>query len=494
MTATASSNATGQSSAGSSPEEDKVPTKSKLAYAIGGTTDIFGHWLYNGMANPVFNGFFGLSPTQVGFGLGVARMIDAFTDPLFGWLSDNTRSKWGRRRPFILFGSIIAGVALPFLFLPSMSWDKNTIFWFMLISTALYAPIISAYNMPYQSLGSELTPDYDERTTIMGWKAVTQKISGMLLGWGLWFATLPMFTDPATGKPNMAIGAACAAAIAGFVMILSGLLNFFFAKERYYGLAKLQEKVGFTKMFTTFTCKPYLVLLGTALVYAIPTGLVGSLGYYATTYYVLKGDMHASGTFTGYGGAAYALCGVAGVPAATWLARTLGKKKALTYTLGAGLVAFGSAWWLYTPANPWLSVLCTGMNGFSATGLWVILPSMCVDVVDYDEMRSGKRREGAYNSTFSWVLKVGMSASMFLVGPLLDNLTRFDVKLGGHQDPNTILWIRILFTGIPVAALLIAFFLVQLYPLTRERMQELREELEARRGTVPGAEPSAESA
>ena len=65
----------------------------------------------------------------------------------------------------------------------------------------------------------------------------------------------------------------------------------------------------------------------------------------------------------------HALFGIGGIPVATWLAKTLGKKRALTYTLGVGLVAFGSAWWLYTPTNPWLSVLCTGLNGFSATGL-----------------------------------------------------------------------------------------------------------------------------
>jgi len=468
----------------SSTTADKLPTKSKLAYAMGGTTDIFGHWLYNGMANPVFNGYFGLSPSKVSLVLFITRLVDAFTDPYFGWLSDNTRSRWGRRRPFILVGSLLAGLTLPLLFLGSTDWTPTNIFYFMLISATLYAPIISAYNMPYQSLGSELTPDYHERTTVMGWKAVTQKISGMLLGWGLWFATLPMFTDPATGKPNMAIGAACAAAIAGLIMIVSGLMNFFFVKERYYEKAQKQERVGFSKMFTTFQCRPYLILLGTAFVYAIPTGLVGSLGYYATTYYVLKGDMHAAGTFTGYGGAAYAIFGVAGIPVATFLSRRLGKKRALSYTLAAGLVAFGSAWWLYTPSNPWLSVLCTGLNGFSATGLWVILPSMCVDVVDYDELSSGKRREGAYNSTFSWVLKVGMSLSMLVVGPLLDNVTGFDVKLGGAQSPETFLWIRALFTGIPVAALLIAFLLIQLFPLTPEKMQELREQLEARRGTV----------
>jgi len=161
-----------------------------------------------------------------------------------------------------------------------------------------------------------------------------------------------------------------------------------------------------------------------------------------------------------------------------------GKPKALTCTLAAGLVAFGSSWWLYNPDYPLLSVVQTGLNGFSATGLWVVLPSMCVDVVDYDELESSQRREGAYSSMFSWVLKFGMSVSMLVMGPLLDNVSGFDAKLGGNQTPEAIFAIRALFTGLPVAALVAALILIQMYPLTRERMQEIRAQLEARRGTV----------
>ena len=218
--------------------------------------------------------------------------------------------------------------------------------------------------------------------------------------------------------------------------------------------------------------------------YAIPTGLVGTLGFYATMYYVFPGDMAKASAIGFWSGVAYALMGIGGVPVAAWFSRKFGKKWALTYTLIAGLVAFASSWWLFTPKAPWLSVLCVGLNGFSATGLWVVLPSMCIDVVDFDEVHSGKRLEGAYQSTFTWVLKVGMSLSMLIVGPLLDTLTGFDAKLGGNQPPGAILWIRVLFAGIPVAALVIALILVQLFPLTQEKMRDIRTQLEARRGLV----------
>jgi GPH family glycoside/pentoside/hexuronide:cation symporter len=267
-------------------------------------------------------------------------------------------------------------------------------------------------------------------------------------------------------------------------MILSGLANFSFVRERYYSKAQSQERVGFFAMFRdTFSCRPYLVLLVLALVYAIPVGLTGTLGYFVTTYYVFPGDMAKAGGIMFWGGLAYALFGIAGIPVAAALSRRLGKPRALSIVLIAGLIAFGSAWWLYTPANPWLSVVCGGFNGLAATGLWVILPSMCADVVDFDEIQSGKRREGAYSSTFSWMLKLGWSVSFFAGGPLLE-LTGFDAKLEGAQSASSILWMRGLFTGIPVLALLIAAVLVHFFPLSQARMVQIRAELEARRGTV----------
>jgi GPH family glycoside/pentoside/hexuronide:cation symporter len=465
--------------------KDKLPFLAKFSYGMGGTSDIFGHWLYNALANPVFVTFRGLSPTAVSSALGAARMVDAFTDPLFGWLSDNARTRYGRRRPFILCGSLLAGLALPCLFMVPASFGHRQILWFMVISATLNAVFLSAGNMPHQSLGAELTPSYHERTSIMAWKASLQKLSGIITASGFWFATLSVFNDSASGKPDVARGATWLAAICGAIMVISGFLNFFFLRERYYEKAKQQERVPFFQTFAgTFRCKPYLVLLGVAFVYAIPTGLVGSLGYYATTYYVCPNDLHEAARITLFSGIAYALMGIAGVPVAAGFSRGFGKKWALTYTLVAGLLAFGSSWWLFTPTHPWLSVLCAGFNGFSAAGLWVVLPSMCADVVDYDEIRSGKRLEGAFASSFAWVLKVGMSAAMFVVGPLLDYATGFDAKLVGHQAPETIWWIRVLFAGIPVAALVAALVLAQSFPLTEKKMAAIRDELEARRGTV----------
>jgi len=122
--------------------------------------------------------------------------------------------------------------------------------------------------------------------------------------------------------------------------------------------------------------------------------------------------------------------------------------------------------------------------GGLATGLWVLLPSMCANIIDFDEVQNSRRLEGTFTSVYTWALKVGMALATFAVRPLLDNLTGFDAKLEGYQPVTTLWWIRALFAGIPVVALISALAICRFFPLTPARMAAIRKEREARRGTV----------
>ncbi|RME69850.1 MAG: MFS transporter [Verrucomicrobia bacterium] len=477
------------SPAAAKSEDDRLPVSTKAAYAFGGVNDIFGHWWYANIAGNVFNMHLHLAPTLIAVVLTVSRIVDAFTDMFFGWVSDNTRSRWGRRRPWILGGSIAAGLALPCLFFASESWDasapwmSNRLFWFMLISAVLYAPIISAYTMPYNSLGAELTPNYHERTNVMAWKAIVQKISGIPMMSVWWFAQT-FHIDPATGKPDVLLGVQVASAAAGLVMILAGVANFRFVRERYYATAARQERTRFLdSLKTTFRSRPFLILLGILAAYAIPTMLVTNLGGYVSAYYVFGGDQARMGQYQSFSAVAYFVLGTAGVFVTSWVSRRFGKRLALTFTLVTGILAFGSSWWMYAPGHGWMVVLNTAFTGFAATGFWVVLPSMSADVVDDDELNTGKRREGAFSSVFSWISKVGMSLAVGGSFILLD-LVGFDATREGNQSPEAILWIRLLFAGIPVVAMATALALLTRYPLNQKRMAAIRTALEQRRGTV----------
>jgi len=468
-----------------------LPTRVKLAYATGGTADILGHWLFFNLADPVYSSYFHLSPTQIGNVKAATLIADAFAGVLFGWLSDNTRSRWGRRRPFILVGSLLSGLTLPLLFLPSRSWGTEQIFAYMLLSAVLYSPLIAAYNSAYQALGAELTPDYHERANVMGYKAIVQKTVGILIGGAVWLSGLSLFRDPTTGEIDSGKGAMTACAVAGVLMIASGAINARYVPERYYETASRQKAVGIVETLrSTFSCPPFLVLLGVGFAYAIPTFAVDPLGYYAGYYYVLK-DLHATqgayamwGVLKLWGGILYTMFGIAAVYPAQLLVRRHGKRATLSVILAFGIVAFGLSWVMYTPQAPWLVVLHTGLVGFCATGLWVVLPSMTADTLDYEEQRSGVRREGAFSSSFFWATKAGMGIASVAAGQALDGLTGFRAELGGQQAPDTYLMIRALFAGIPIVACLIALGLLTLYPLSAERMRNIRAELETRRGTV----------
>ena len=461
----------------------RIGRLAKAAYAFGGTADIFGHWLYFGLMQPVFVGFLHLSPSLLGIAQATARLTDGVTDSYFGWRSDNTRTRWGRRRPYILVGSLLAGTALPCLFAASRSWDTSTLFWFVLLTACAYAPILSSYNMPYQSLGAELTADTDERTTIMAWRGVVQTLAGVANAWAWWFAARSWFAD-ADGSPNLARGAMWAGAIAGAVMILGGLGNALFVTERYYPVARPQARVGlWATTRLTFRCRPFRVLLLTLVLFAVPTSMVGALGWYVLCYHVLAGDLARAAMYGGLGGTAYSILGAASVPLAARLARRFGKGRTLQGALYAGAVALAASFALYTPAAPILSAVAHGLFGVAASGFfWVLLPSMLADVVDFDELESGQRREGAFSSTLSYVLKLGTTATLLLTGPLIE-LGGFDARKA-LQDPGTVTWLRILFAGLPAAAALLAALALRRYPLTHGAMNDIRTRLEARRGAV----------
>ena len=114
---------------------------------------MWGHWLYMGLAYQVFNIHLGVSPSWIARALLCKLLFEAVWDSVFGWWSDNTRTRFGRRRPFILVGSILSGLMLPMMFMVQNDWSEIHYFWFMVGSMALLVPIMSCFYMPFQSLG-----------------------------------------------------------------------------------------------------------------------------------------------------------------------------------------------------------------------------------------------------------------------------------------------------------------------------------------------------
>jgi GPH family glycoside/pentoside/hexuronide:cation symporter len=466
------------------PTSDRVPMSQKVGYGLGSVMDMWGHYLYPSLVFHVYNVFLGMAPGLISTAQAIKIFVDAASDALFGWASDNTRSRFGRRRPYILVGGILAGIGLPLMFAVGRGWSDTEYFVFMLVSTLLYVPVMSCFNMPWVSLGSEMTPAYHERTSVMSIKNAIQKLPELGLFFAAQFTTLAIFDD-AHGKPDILRGAQVYCMILGGVMVAVTLLIFLLTRERYYEhlVARKQQRIPFADtLWRTLRFRPFRQMLIVVLAYGIGTAMVSSLGYYATIYYVCKGNVALGAAWNFKMGVAGMLFGFAGIPFFNRIARRFGKPRALCTVLALAVCAFIGDWWFYDPEHPALQLLACGCVAFTGAGFWVLIGSIIADVVDADELESGARREGSFAACQSWISKVGIAFGVGASGWILQ-FTGFDAKLP-VQSEHAIFMIRILLSGIPVLGLLIALAVALRFPLTEQRMADIRAALEARRGRV----------
>ena len=522
---------------------DRVPIPQKIGYGLGSFLDMWGHWLYNAFAFQVFNIFLGVSPGLVSTALSVNRLWDAFADPIFGWASDNTRTRFGRRRPYILVGGLLAGICLPGLFAVSQGWTEKEYFVYMLVSSAIYIPMMSCFNMAWVSLGSEMTPNYNERTLLMSIRNAIQKMPELAMFFAGQFTTLTIWVGadmsnitervfqllttssawapaPEGANPNILLGGQVYCVILGTIMAICAVAMFFLLRERYYGnvVARKQESIPIKDtLYKTMACKPFRYMLVLIIAYGLGTSMVSALGYYNTIYYVCKGNVALGTAWNFKMGIAGMVFGFAGIPFYTMISKWFGKRHAMACVLIMAIMAFIGDWWFYAPeaprlteivksiiisthlpylfsfideawlstlnVGPWLQLLACGCVAFTGAGFWTIYNSMLADIMDYDEMETGKRREGSFSACQSWLSKVGMTMGAFASGWILQ-FTGFDAKLGGAQNPEAIFWIRFTLSAIPVIFLCVAVWAIIKFPLTREKVAELRVNLEKIRGKV----------
>lgn len=466
------------------PAADRLPMRQKIGYGLGSFLDMWGHWLYQSLAFHVYNVALGMAPGLISTALMIKIFVDAASDALFGWLSDNTRTRWGRRRPFILVGGLLAGIGLPLMFAVGRGWSNGEYFVFMLVSTLIYVPVMSCFNMPWVSLGSEMTPDYHERTSVMSIKNAIQKIPELAMFVAAQFTTLAIFNG-ADGKPDILRGAQVFCTILGAIMMALSVAIFLLVRERYYTKLVVTQtfKVPFRDtLYRTLRNRPFRVLLGTMLAYGLATAMVGLLGYYTTLYYVCKGDIALGTQWNSAMGVSGMVMGLSGIPFAVWLARRLGKRNALAIILALAIAAFIGDWFFYNPELPVLQLLASGCVAFTGAGFWTIYGSSMADVIDHDELETGQRREGSFAACQSWINKVGLALGNGASGWILQ-FTGFDAKLP-VQGEDALWLIRVLLSGIPTIGLLIALVVLLRFKLTEERVFEIRGQLEARRGTV----------
>ncbi len=468
--------------------QDRISFGRKLVYGAGAFVNNLLAAAIGGMLI-VLNLGLGMNPALVGLVAALPRLLDALIDPLMGYISDHTRSRWGRRRPYIFVGALASGLVFALLWQVPRGHSETFYFWFFIAGSILFYVAYTVFAAPWVALGYELTPDYHERTRLMGVQNFLGQIAFVIAPCFLWIMTYkPWFKDQVEGAGWLAIFVAVLAAGLGVLPAIVLRERFVHAPEEPAGPTGkgglVQSVAGFLKgLKSTVSSRPFLKLCAATFLIFNGFMLISSFQFYVIIYYVFRGDQARGAEYAGYAGTLGAISTFAVIFFITWLGTKIGKRRAFFVSTGISMLGYGLKWFAYDPNHPLLILLPTPLLAFGLGGLFTLMGSMIADVVDVDEIETYQRREGMYGAVFWWVVKLGMAAALAGGGFLL-NATGFDVDLGGNQAERTIILMRLCDAFIPMVTSGLAIWAIAAYPVTEQAAHEVRARLEARRGAA----------
>lgn len=468
-------------------QEDIVPLGQKLAFGSGHLANqLFPAAL--GVFMVVLVMSLGMNPVLAGILGALPRFLDALTDPIMGFISDNTKSKWGRRKPYILVGSVITGVAFMVMWQlnPEDSQTYN-FFYFLFVSIFFYIGY-TIFATPLIGLGYEMTPDYNERTRLMAVSQWMGQIAWMIAPW-FWV----IIYDP-TIFESAPEGARVLSIWVGAICMVLGILPALFNKELILPEDSKQANLSMkdlavnTKEFLrgiklTIKNKPFMKLCGATFFIFNGFQTVAQFAMFIIVYYLFQGDKVAAGGWPAWFGTISAMAtAFLVIPVVTKISEKLGKKNAFVIATVISIIGYALKWWGFNPDNPWLMFMPIPFLSFGIGGLFTLMMSMTADVCDLDELNNGERREGMFGAVYWWMVKLGTALALLTSGIVLQ-MVGFNESVD-QQSVETLTNLRIADIIIPIVTALMAILLVWKYDITEKRSHEIREALVARRGKV----------
>ncbi|NDV62801.1 MFS transporter [Puniceicoccales bacterium CK1056] len=467
--------------------EDRIPLPQKIFYGTGQISNIILALAIVNLAPFVLTVELKVDAFLVGLALGLPRLWDAFTDPVVGYMSDNWRSRWGRRKPFLLLGSVSVGICLMLMWQLPQGWSEMAYFWFFLGMSLIFYLAYTVYATPFVAMGYELTPDYHERTRLMGTMNFIGSLAAIPMAWLFAITQWDIFEDGVQGARVLALGLGVmviALAMVPITLLKDPTKHRFLKKDpdarTHDGKEKLQFFAG---LKTTLKNRNFRMLCFATFSFFPGLILIQNFSSFLVIYYVYGGDNAAASVLLGWSGSLAAFLGVVFIPLVTFMGTHLGKRKA--FIVCAGLALFGTLikWWCYQPSMPYVNLIPGPFIGIGFSALWVLMGSMMADVCDEDELHTGERREGTYSAVFWWIVKLGLSASLATSGLLL-NATGFNEDLGASQADGVYFAMRICDIVFPALFISAAIYFTWKFPLTEELSYQIKAELEAKRGKV----------
>ena len=401
----------------------------------------------------------------------VVTLWDAINDPLMGFISDRTRTRWGRRRPFLLFGAIPFGVAFALLWVITATRSQSLLFAYYTGIYMLYEAAFTSVACPYSALTPELTDDHDERTSLVTYRMAVSIGAGLLAPLVLGLVIFPMF-DARDPKAYQTIGT-----VAGIAFIPPVLITFLGTRERpefqQRAALPIRESLSYVARNHAFRYTLALKLLSWT-----PVVIVQAVFAYYLTYWAGMTEDEASLVQ----GVILAVALVL-LPLVGYLARRFEKKRAYIIAVAiwvAVMVAIG-----FIPQGAKLPIyILAGLAGFGVAAAHVIPTAMSPDVMEVDELMSGHRQEGIYAGIEVFIDKVARMLVMGLL-PLALRASSYvqptDAVALPEQPASALLMLRLLVSLVPALLLLVSLGVAWAYPITRERYGQIQSELAARR-------------
>ena len=411
------------------------------------------------------------------------RVFDSITDPIMGFISDNTRSKWGRRRQYVLIGAVIMGIAYVVMWQLYRDNGLDYNFAYFLGWSFVFYLGLTIFSVPYVAMGYEMSDDFHERTDIM---ATAQWIGQWAWVIAPWFWVImydpEWFPDADTAVRTLAVWVAIPCTILAAIPALFIKDESTENDESLTPLSLSNIGGSLTELFQSFgdafKIVPFRRLCVATFFIFNAFNTVAAFSFFIIVYYLFNGDAGAAGLWpTLFGCVGALITTFAVIPTVTWLSKKMGKLKAFMLSQGISLVGYILLWFLFVPGKPWMFLFALPFFSFGIGSLFTLMMSMTADVCDLDELQSGKRREGVFGAIYWWMVKFGFAIAGGLSGVILSTVG-FDPEA---YNPDSMTGLRLFFSGVPMAGTAIAMLVMAGYKLTEEKANEVRAQLDARK-------------
>ena len=412
------------------------------------------------------------------------RVFDSITDPIMGFISDNTKSRWGRRRQYVFIGAIIMGVAFVIMWQLYRENGVNYNFTYFLLWSFLFYLGLTIFSVPYVAMGYEMSNDFHERTEIMAiaqwigqWAWVIAPWFWVVMYDPEWFAT----ADVATRELAIWVGLFCmiCAMVPAIFLKSKATLNEDYAPltVKTIGSSLVEIIENFKEAFKS---KPFVKLCISTFFIFNAFNTIAAFSFFIIVYHMFNGDTQAAGVWpTLFGSLGALVTTFVVIPTVAWMSKKMGKRRAFMLSQGVSIFGYILLWFLFIPGKPYMFVFALPFFSFGIGSLFTLMMSMTADVIDIDELNTGKRREGVFGAIYWWMVKFGFAIAGLLSGAIM-SLVGFDPTAATQTD-SAITGLRIFYSGFPILGTLVALIAMRNYDVTEEKSNEIRAELERRK-------------